>query len=206
MIEGKLVSLGVSICLDRHWQRAGLDNRDIKIKISRFSLDGHLQIQYFLVEIETYQDLSRFLWFLWISWFFSQPRNNGFLQISQSRFYFPSLFFYILCFKIGFNMGKKCRKLKFFQKVSTKIMVIFIYLDDLDKNLNTAKSRLKSLDFKKFWSRHDGQSWRFSKVGLDRSRNLDLDWSRLSRPPGLKIRQTSRLVDFWKYYYPRLPF
>jgi hypothetical protein len=65
---------------------------------------------------------------------------------------------------------------------------------------------LKSLDFKKFWSRHDGQSWRFSKVGLDRSRNLDLDWSRLSRPPGLKIRQTSRLVDFWKYYYPRLPF
>jgi hypothetical protein len=43
-------------------------------------------------------------------------------------------------------MGKKCGKFKFFQTVLSKIMVILIYLDDLDKNLNTAKSLLKSLD------------------------------------------------------------
>jgi hypothetical protein len=56
----------------RHFQKVGIDNRDIsiKIEISRFSLDGHMQIQYFSTEIETYWDLSRLLWFLWISWLF----------------------------------------------------------------------------------------------------------------------------------------
>jgi hypothetical protein len=54
-----------------HWQSASLDNREnldtfkklvSTIEISRFSLDGHMQIQYFSVEIETYWDLSRLLW------------------------------------------------------------------------------------------------------------------------------------------------
>ncbi len=48
-------------------------------------------------------------------------------------------------------MGKKCGKFKFFQKVSTKISIFSKnhgYLDDLDKNLDTAKSQLKNLNFK----------------------------------------------------------
>jgi hypothetical protein len=69
-------------------------------------------------------------------------------------------------------MGKKCGKLKYFQKVLTKILiilksiVILIYLDSLDKNLNTAKSRLKSLDFKNL-DREKKNS------GLDMMDNLD---------------------------------
>ncbi len=64
------------------------------------------------------------------------------------------------------------------------------------KNLNTAKSRLKSLDFKNL----DQEK---IKTGLDSKDNLDgyqklvwsldnlnLDWSRLLRPPGLSITNT----------------
>ncbi len=40
------------------------------IKISQFSLDGLMQMQYFSTKIETYQDLLRLLWFVWISQFF----------------------------------------------------------------------------------------------------------------------------------------
>ena len=71
-----ILSLGFLICLDRdsqsrHWQRASLDSQEnldtfkklvSTIEISWFSLDGHMQIQYFSVEIETYQDLLRLLW------------------------------------------------------------------------------------------------------------------------------------------------
>jgi hypothetical protein len=35
--------------------------------------------------------------------------------------------------------------------------------------------------------RQKSESRQLKNVGLDVSRNLDLDWSRLSRPPGLKI-------------------
>ena len=55
-------------------------------------------------------------------------------------------------------MGKKYGKFKFFSKSLDKNLdylekawlsqFISISLDDLDKNLDTAKSRLKSLDFK----------------------------------------------------------
>ena len=63
----------------------------------------------------------------------------------------------------------------------------------LDENLDAAKSRLKSLDFenldqeKKIWSRVSRKSLHFKKVGLDTKDSLDLnlDWSRLLRPPGL---------------------
>jgi hypothetical protein len=43
------------------------------------------------------------------------------------------------------------------------------------------------LDTFKSWSQHDGHSWRFSKVSLDMKDvlDLDLDWSRLLRPPTL---------------------
>jgi hypothetical protein len=58
-------------------------------------------------------------------------------------------------------MGKKCGKFKFFSKsldknlnylkktwLSQFISIVSISLDNLDKNLNTAKSQLKSLDLK----------------------------------------------------------
>jgi hypothetical protein len=58
-------------------------------------------------------------------------------------------------------MGKKCGKFKFFSKSLDKnleylekawlswfISIVLISLDDLDKNIDTAKSWLKSLDFK----------------------------------------------------------
>jgi hypothetical protein len=81
---------------------------------------------------------------------------------------------------------------------SRQISTISTRLNNLDKNLDASKSWLKSLDWKvsilkistekkKSWSRHDGHSWRFSKVSLDVKGVLDLnlDWSRLLRPPGL---------------------
>jgi hypothetical protein len=45
-----------------------------------------------------------------------------------------------------------------------------------------------STEKKKIVSWHEGHSRQFSKSGLDTKDNLDLDldWSRLSRPPGLK--------------------
>ena len=68
------------------------------------------------------------------------------------------------------------RKSRFVSKVS-------IYLDSLDKNLDTAKSRLKSLDFKNLdrdkmkvdLDRPSRKSRRFSKVSLDAKDVLDLD-------------------------------
>ncbi len=55
------------ICLD-HVSIETLDRdtgRELvstKIKISWLSLDGHMQIQYFSVEIQNYPDLLRLLW------------------------------------------------------------------------------------------------------------------------------------------------
>ena len=69
--------------------------------------------------------------------------------------------------------------------------MVSISLDDLDKNLDTANSWLKSLDFKnlnrekKIWSWPSRKSWHLKKVGLNAKDILNLDWSRLSRTPGL---------------------
>ncbi len=71
--------------------------------------------------------------------------------------------------------------------------MVLISLHDVNKNLNAAKSWLKSLNFKNLdreeikRSRQYRKSRRFSKVGLDTKDILDLnlDWSQLSRPPGL---------------------
>jgi hypothetical protein len=76
-------------------------------------------------------------------------------------------------------MGIKCGKFKFFSKSLNKnldylekawlsrfISIVSISLDDLDKNLDTAKSRLKSLDFKNL-DREKKNS------GLDMIDNLD---------------------------------
>ncbi len=56
------------------------------------------------------------------------------------------------------------------------------------QSLDWKVSILKILtEKKKSWSWHDGHSGRFSKVSLDVKDVLDLDWSQLSRPPGLAI-------------------
>jgi hypothetical protein len=88
-------------------------------------------------------------------------------------------------------------------------------LDSLDENLDAAKSRLKSLDFKnidnkKSWSRHDGHSRRFSKASLDTKDvlDLDLDWSRLSRPPCLinsERPETKVTIAFKEYPWLHFP-
>ena len=112
-------------------------------------------------------------------------------------------------------MGKKCGKFKFFQKVSTKISIILKKHSYLDlsrwsrlvltisikiltqPSLNWKVSILKiSMEKKKSWSRHDGHSRRFSKVSLD---VLDLDWSRLSRPPCLQkvLWLTVHTIEGW---------
>ncbi len=63
----------------------------------------------------------------------------------------------------------------------------------LDENLDAAKSWLKSLDFKDLD--------REKKTGLytKDSLNLELDWSRLSRSPGLKI-----FLPIWIVNIPNL--
>ncbi len=60
--------------------------------------------------------------------------------------------------------------------------MVLISIDNLDKNLDAAKSRLKRLNFKnidqekKIWSRLMRKSRHFKKVGLNTKDNLDLDW------------------------------
>ena len=68
-------------------------------------------------------------------------------------------------------MGKKCGKFKnldYLEKawLSRFISIVSISLDDLDKNLDTAKSRLKSLNFENL-DREKKNS------GLDMMDNLD---------------------------------
>ncbi len=75
--------------------------------------------------------------------------------------------------------GQKVREIQIFPKSLNKnlnflkkswlsrfILMVSISLKDLDKNLNTAKSQLKSLDFKNL----DREK---KKFGLDRRENLD---------------------------------
>ncbi len=46
------------------------------------------------------------------------------------------------------------------------VLISFDDLDDLNKNIDAAKSRLKSLNFKNL-------NWEKKKFGLDRQENLD---------------------------------
>jgi hypothetical protein len=56
------------------------------------------------------------------------------------------------------------------------------------QSLNWKISILKiSTEKKKSWSRPSRKSWQFKKVSLDPKDVLDLDWSRLSRPPRLYL-------------------
>ncbi len=57
--------------------------------------------------------------------------------------------------------------------------------------LSLPQSRLSISTFQKPTSRLSRKSQQFSKVGLDTKDNLDLDlnWSQLSRPPGLVTKQ-----------------
>jgi hypothetical protein len=80
-----------------------------------------------------------------------------------------------------------------------------INLDSLDKSRQSRFVSTISINIstkinldreKKNWSRHDGYSRRFSKVSLDTKDDLNLDWSRLSRPPRL-IKMFDQVNKFW---------
>ncbi len=72
-------------------------------------------------------------------------------------------------------------------EISQQILTISTRLDNLDKNLDASKSWVKSLNFKNLDREKKNWSWHFKKVSLDTKDvlDLDLDWSRLLRPPGL---------------------
>ncbi len=163
-----------------------------------------MQIQFFLVEIKTYRDLSRLLWLFVIFVDFSifsrsQPRNNGFLDFYKylDGYFSSQPFLFTFC---ASKLAKSAENSNFFSKSLNKnrdylkksclsrfISMVWISLDDLDKNHDAAKSWLKSLDLKILTE----------KVGLDTkdSLDLDLDWSRMSRPPGLVW-----LLFFWSNF------
>jgi hypothetical protein len=66
----------------------------------------------------------------------------------------------------------------------------------MQPRLDSKVSILKiSTEKKIIVSQHEGQSRQFSKVCLDTKDNLDLDWSRLSRPPGLLIHMSRHALD-----------
>jgi hypothetical protein len=123
-----------------------------------------MQIQYFSVEIETYQDLSRLVkTFLIISDFCGFL--DYFLDLDQEimdfykyldRDFSSQPYLFTFC---ASKLAKSVGNSNFFQKVSTQILIfskklsqfismVWISHDNLNKNLDTAKSRLKSLNFK----------------------------------------------------------
>ncbi len=115
----------------------------------------------------------------------------GFLHF-LSRFLNPSRLFIIF----GLKRSRQCQDFSTNLNVFWQISTILMRLNNLYKNLDASKSQLKSLDFKNldlekknFWSWHDGIIPTLKKVDVNTKDNLDLDldWSRLSRQPGLKI-------------------
>ena len=114
------------------------------------------------------------------------------------------------------TLSKMLRNLDKSWKVSTKISIISKNHGNLNLSwwswlvsmisikVSTQPSLgCKSLNFKnlnlekKSWSRHDGHSRRFSKVGHETKDilDLDLDWSRLLRPPTLVFHHSITLSN-----------
>jgi hypothetical protein len=130
---------------------------------------------------------SRLLDFVWTS--MSRPKSldreiHRDLKISRSRsawiFVFSRQDFSIRHDFSSFSDSKGLDNVEISQKILTKISMC--------QSLNWKVSILKiSTKKKKRWSWHDGHSRRFSKVSLNTKDvlNLDIDWSRLSRPPCL---------------------
>jgi hypothetical protein len=152
---------------------------------------------------------------------------NFFLDLNQEIVYFykyldwdfssqPYTYVYILFFKIGFKMGKKWGKLKFFSKSLDKNEILIILKNhgflDLSRwswlvstisikiltkiNFDWKILILKILTMKKKKLISNLKAWHFKKVGLDTKDILDLDWSWLSRPLGLS--------NCWTKYYLNL--
>jgi hypothetical protein len=163
-----------------HFKKVSLDDHDISIEIetSRFCLDINVQtkksrsrnslrsenFEHFLtVCLNLDQEVRGFLYFL--------------VEISQSveTFYHfqtqKALTMSRFLNKSWLRLDKSWRVLT----ISTKI--------SMRQSLDWKVSILKILTEKK-------KSWHFKKVGLDTKDilNLDLDWSRLSRPPVLETR------------------
>ncbi len=174
-----------------------LDDRDISIEIktSQFRLD---------INVQTKKSRSR-------SRNSSRSENFGvsrqFVSISfekcvdfcifSSRFLYPLRLFIIFRLK----RPRQCRDFSTNLDKSRKSRRVLTNLDNLNASRQSRqKSRPRK---KKSWSWHDGHSRRFSKVSLDTKDILDLDlhWSRPSRPPTLlklHIRNIFFEKHFWK--------
>jgi hypothetical protein len=145
-----------------------LDSREILIEIetSRFHLDINVQTK---KSPSRLRDSSR-------SENFGVSRQFVSISIKKcvdfcifsSRFLNPSRLFIIFRLK----RPRQCQD-------------FWTNLDNLDKNLDASKSRLKNLDFKNL-DREKKEVDLDRRENLDYSKKLDLDWSRLSRPPCLK--------------------
>ncbi len=206
--------------LSRHCQDVSVDDREnldsfkklvstidreisIQVEKSWFCLDITIQIQISwsrLRFIETDQDLPK------IS-IISQSRSRSSYNFHKSWSWLLLLIHFTnRQLSISKNLSKMLRNLKKSQKVSTKILIISKNHGNLDLSrwsrlvstisikVSTQPSlNCKSLNFKNL---DREKKWWFSKVSLDTKdiRDLDLDWSRLSRPPGLLFYKVAEIV------------
>ncbi len=172
--------MGVSIFLDvvKEWvstveKKVCLDSQEISVKIetSRFCLDINVQTKKSQSRL---RNLSR-------SENFVISRQFVLILIAKCVDFciFSSRFLNLLRLFIIFRLKRpwQCRDFSTnLDCVSTnldnldaswQISTIWMRLDNLDKNLDASKSRLKGLDFKNFdrekksWSWHDGHSRQF---------------------------------------------
>jgi hypothetical protein len=207
--NGEILRLGVSICLDlvlietldlqsrrsrksRQFQKVSLDNQDWEIsilsrhvrKVRKVSIETEKSVktwhfwQILTVCLDLDRELVNVITFLDRDFSICQDFWAWSLEkvLKKSR----------LCREISKNLDNlesldKSRQSQFVSTISINISTKI--------NLNRKISILKiSTEKKKSWSQHDGYSWRFSKVSLHMKDDfdLDLDWSRLSRPPRLR--------------------
>ena len=169
-----------------------------------------MQIQYFSVKIETFWDFLRLFETFVIICNFS-GFVNIFLDLNQEimdfykyldRDFSSQLFLFTFRGSILASIwAKSVGNSNFFQKILTKISIIskshgYLNLSRWSRLVSTISIKISmqpSLDWKVSiliisteQKKKFGKSWHLKKVGLDTKDNLDfnLDWSRLSRPPG----------------------
>ncbi len=213
--------MGVSICLDL----VSIESLDLDDVVKEWVLTASKSASRQLRNIGRDRDFSILSWHQWpdqkvsieIKKFVEIWKFRHFLTVCLHLDFciFSSRLFIIFrlkrprqCWDFSTNLDWVSTNLNNLN-ASWQILTIWTCLDNLDKNLDVSKSRLKSLNFKnldwekKSWSRHDGHSRRFSIVSLDTKdvTDFDLDWSRQSRPPCLsflkKVFNFVFQIDFW---------
>jgi hypothetical protein len=116
-----------------------------------------MQIQYFSVEIKTYQDFCDYLIIIsdfcgFLDFFLDLDGEiMDFYNFLDRDFSSEPYSFTFCASKLASKWAKSAGNSRQKSRLTRKIMVISmvsISLNDLDKNLDTAKSQLKSLNFK----------------------------------------------------------